>query len=80
MQYLSNNNILNPKPQPQILTPTTKSGDHMQKIGLLTHSGDTASACASGLVVKSNVAIVGPRVRFPAGAIGFTNEKEFMNP
>ena len=40
----------------------------MQKIGLLTHSGDTASACASGLVVKSNVAIVGPRVRFPAGA------------
>ena len=25
--------------------------------------------CASGLVVKSNVAIVGPRVRFPAGAV-----------
>ncbi len=24
--------------------------------------------CASGLVVKSNVAIVGPRVRFTAGA------------
>ena len=68
MQYLSNNNILNPKPQPQLVTPTTKSGDHMQKIGLLNHPGDAASACASGLVVKSNVAIVGPRVRFPAGA------------
>ena len=24
--------------------------------------------CASGLVVKSNIPIVGPRVRFPAGA------------
>ena len=68
MQYLSNNNILNPKPQAQILTPTTKSGDHMQKIGLLKHPGDAVSARASGLVVKSNVAIVGPRVRFPAGA------------
>ena len=68
VQYLSNNNILNPKPQAQILTPTTKSGDHMQKIGLLKHPGDAVSARASGLVVKSNVAIVGPRVRFPAGA------------
>ena len=29
VQYLSNNNILNPKSQPQIVTPTTKSGDHM---------------------------------------------------
>ena len=68
MQYLSNNNILNPKSQPQIVTPTTKSGDHMQKIGVLKHPGDAVCARASGLVVKSNVAIVGPRVRFPAGA------------
>ena len=29
-----------------------------------------AVVSASGLVVKSNVAIVGPRVRFPAGAEG----------
>ena len=28
--------------------------------------------CASGLVVKSNVAIVGPRVRFSAGAFFFS--------
>ena len=27
-----------------------------------------SSSSASGLVVKSNVVIVGPRVRFPAGA------------
>ena len=60
---LSNNNILNPKPQPPIVTPTTKYVDHMQMIDLLIHPGDDASACASGLVVKSNVAIVRPRVR-----------------
>ena len=32
------------------------------------HQLTTSSWSASGLVVKSNVAIVGPRVRFPAGA------------
>ncbi len=30
---------------------------------------DRHEVCASGLVVKSNIPIVGPRVRFPAGAV-----------
>ena len=41
---------------------------HMETISQHNHPHALCSACASGLVVKSNVAIVGPRVRFPAGA------------
>ena len=37
-------------------------------LGLCNRLFFEKSSSASGLVVKSNVAIVGPRVRFPAGA------------
>ena len=35
---------------------------------MITTATDTKTLCASGLVVKFNVAIVEPRVRFSAGA------------
>ena len=38
---------------------------------IITKGDRYVQRSASGLVVKSNVAIVGPRVRFPAGAFCF---------